>query len=353
MKKNSNNKTFILAVSFILILSLCAGIFAIEYTSVVKENQKLSSSVRKADNQNKVLLSQNSDLQQKNGALSSELSNLNSQVASQNQQISELNSALSQTQGELSSSESKINSINSSVTASKVTDASAGNLKIDTSNLSSPNIGNKVCYLTFDDGPSDNTLKILDILKTANAKATFFVINSSHFSYVKNIDSAGHTVALHTDTHNFSYVYKSTTNYYKDLEAIKSRVKSQIGKDVNIIRFPGGSSNGVSAQYCKGIMTKLTKDKTQSVESKGYKYFDWNVDSGDAEKNNVPANTIINNVVTNSKNKDDICLLMHDTGAKGTTVEALPKIICYLRSQGYRFEALEEDSPIFHHNVYN
>ncbi len=96
-------------------------------------------------------------------------------------------------------------------------------------------------------------------------------------------------------------------------------------------------------------MTRLTK----KVEAKGYTYVDWNVNSGDADGYNVPASTILRQIKNESKNKNEICVLMHDTASKNTTVKALPSIISYLRSQGYRFEVLTKDSAEFHHNLNN
>ena len=207
----------------------------------------------------------------------------------------------------------------------------------------------KVCYLTFDDGPSDNTLKILKILKKYDAKATFFVIGSAKLEYLPQIVKGGNAIGLHSNTHNYSYIYKSSTNYFKDLDAISKKVKSKTGINSMILRFPGGSDNTVSKRYCSGIMTSLTR----KVKAKGYAYFDWNVDSGDASGNNVPYRKIVNNVLTQAKNKNSICVLMHDTAAKSTTVQALPYILDGLKKQGYSFEVLTEKTYGYHHKVNN
>ena len=115
------------------------------------------------------------------------------------------------------------------------------------------------------------------------------------------------------------------------------------------MRFPGGSNNTVSKKYKKGIMSDLT---TQ-VQIKGYAYVDWNVDSGDASGNNVAATRIKNNVLRQAKNKNSICVLMHDTSSKGTTVKALPGIIEGLKKQGYKFEVLTEKTYGYHFKVNN
>lgn len=208
----------------------------------------------------------------------------------------------------------------------------------------------RVCYLTFDDGPSDNTLKILEVLKRYNAKATFFVIGRGKLDYVKNIKEEGHTVALHSDTHNYQNIYSSVDAYFADLQGISDKVENITGEKPMLIRFPGGSSNTTSISFSKGIMTELTR----MVEEKGYSYFDWNIDSGDASGTNIPATKLVNNIkAQNYKLYSNICVLCHDTSAKDTTVEALPEIIEHLSAQGFVFEGLTASSPGFHHRINN
>lgn len=207
----------------------------------------------------------------------------------------------------------------------------------------------KVVYLTFDDGPSENTGKILDILKKYNARGTFFVTgnNKKYNDSLKRIVDEGSAVALHTYTHDYAKVYASEEAYFEDLQKISDMVKDVTGVESKVIRFPGGSSNTVSKKYCPGLMTELTK----AVQEKGYQYFDWNCDSTDASGNHVPVDTLVANAT--SASAQHINILMHDTAAKDTTVKALPKIIEHYKKQGYSFEALTADSYPVHHSVNN
>lgn len=211
-----------------------------------------------------------------------------------------------------------------------------------------------VCYLTFDDGPSKTvTPRILETLDKYNVKATFFVVGTSYLDNLQQIKDAGHSIGLHSDTHKWS-IYKNADAYFDDLQTLSDKVYERIGIRVKMIRFPGGSSNTKSKEYSAGIMTKLTK----MVTDKGYIYVDWNVSSGDASGNNVPKDTIVNNVLKGAVKKNgepykNICVLMHDLGTKSTTADALPEIIEGLRALGYTFEGLNENSPIFHHKVNN
>jgi peptidoglycan/xylan/chitin deacetylase (PgdA/CDA1 family) len=209
----------------------------------------------------------------------------------------------------------------------------------------------KICYLTFDDGPSDNTLKILEILNTYNVKATFFVTNyaQSKIEYVTQIHAAGHTIGLHTQSHNYAQIYSSEEAYFADLNAISAKVMELTGVDSKVIRFPGGGSNAISKKYCPGIMSLLTRKVTEM----GYTYFDWNVSSEDASAPVVSASRIVSSVLNGASNKNSICVLMHDAAGKTTTVEALPAIIEGLRNQGYTFAPLTPECYGYHHKVNN
>lgn len=207
----------------------------------------------------------------------------------------------------------------------------------------------KVIYLTFDDGPSENTDKILKILKKYKIKATFFVTgnNPDYNSSIKKAANQGNTIALHTYTHDYATVYSSTTAYFEDLQKVSDMVKQITGKAPKYIRFPGGSSNKVSMKYSQGIMTALTS----MVHEKGYEYFDWNCTSSDAAAATVPTQDIIDSSI--NCDYDQIMLLFHDSSPKTTTVEALPAIIENYKSRGYAFKAISDDTPEFHHGVNN
>ena len=218
------------------------------------------------------------------------------------------------------------------------------------SNIDAKKDGIKTCYLTFDDGPSYNTPKVLEILKKYNIKATFFVTgtHSDSYQYIKEIKNQGHTIGLHTYSHDYEEIYTSLAAYMKDLEKIKQLVKEEAGIETNIIRFPGGSSNLVSKKYNVGIMKRLVK----KVIDEGYQYYDWTCVNGDGE-NVKTVNGLIKMAKEEVGNLEDIMFLMHDGSSNDATVEALPTIIEYLIDQGYQFKAIDETSPTFHHTVQN
>lgn len=204
-----------------------------------------------------------------------------------------------------------------------------------------------IVYLTFDDGPGQYTEELLKILGKYNVKATFFVTNQfpKYQNMIKLEYENGHAVGIHTYSHKWN-IYSSVDSYLDDFNKIEKVIYEQTGVHPNIFRFPGGSSNTVSKNYNKGIMTKLSQIMTE----KGYTYYDWSFDSGDTSKNNSKEN-IIKNVKYNLSKPGDYVILMHDI--KKNTIDALPTIIEYAISNGYTFDILNEKAPIEHFKIAN
>ena len=206
-------------------------------------------------------------------------------------------------------------------------------------------------YLTFDDGPSSSiTPKLLDILKQKGVKATFFVINhSSDLDYlIKREYNEGHTVALHSYTHNYKTVYSSVNGYFNDLDLISNKVERLIGVKSKIIRFPGGSSNTISRKYKTGIMKTLTNE----VIVRGYHYFDWNVSSGDAGGAKTK-NDVYNNVIKGLRKGRANIVLMHDFENNNKTLNAISDIIDYGTNNGYEFLTIDMSTKMVKHPVNN
>lgn len=208
-----------------------------------------------------------------------------------------------------------------------------------------PNPVGGTIYLTFDDGPGRHTGRLLDILAKYNVKASFFVVNTGYYSTLTRMANEGHTVAIHTATHNFKEIYASEEAYFADLEKMQSIITTYTGKKPMLLRFPGGSSNTVS-RFNPGIMTRLTK----LVEEKGYTYFDWNVDCNDAG-GTTTSTGVYNNVVKAVATRKNSVVLMHDI--KGYTVDAIEDIIVWGLENGYTFKALTASSPTCHHGINN
>ncbi len=205
------------------------------------------------------------------------------------------------------------------------------------------NPGNKVVYLTFDDGPSRHTAKLLDILDKYGVKATFFVTNQfpSYQHMIGETYRRGHTIALHTYNHQYSKVYASENAYYKDLKKINDIVVKQTGVTPTIVRFPGGTSNTVSRKYCKGIMTTLSKN----LSYHGYLYCDWNVSSGDAGGVKT-SKGVAKNVISGIKKHSVSVVLQHDITSY--SVNAVEEILFWGIKNGYTFLPMSETTPMVH-----
>lgn len=206
----------------------------------------------------------------------------------------------------------------------------------------------KTIYLTFDDGPSINTQTVLEILNRYNIKATFFVtgVNPKYYNWIESAYLQGHTIGLHTFSHNYKELYSSLSNYQKDLDQIAQVVKCQIGFIPTFIRFPGGTSNTISATIKPGVMKQIVSYINQSQ----YQYIDWNASNGDGTTHQT-VEKLIEEAKVSVKGKKQVVLLMHDGSGNKMTVEALPSIIEYYISQGYQFSAIDEKTPKIQHKL--
>ncbi len=206
--------------------------------------------------------------------------------------------------------------------------------------------GDHIVYLTFDDGPCHYTPELLDILKEYGVRATFFVTAQfpDYLPLIAREKNEGHAIGIHTYTHEFS-IYASVDTYLHDFNSMQEVVKAQTGSYANIMRFPGGSSNTVSARFCEGIMTKLS----ELVQSMGYHYFDWNVGSNDT--GTTDPDVIYHNVINGIEAQSSAVILMHDL--KPATIAAMPRILEYCIARGYTFATLDAYSPTVHHGINN
>lgn len=175
-------------------------------------------------------------------------------------------------------------------------------------------------YLTFDDGPSANTDRILDILAQYGVKATFFVVGKNGYTeQYQRIVKEGHTLGMHSYSHRYSEIYASLDAYKEDLTKLHDFLYELTGEDCKIVRFPGGSSNTISKVNMQELIHYLNQESMV--------YFDWNVSSGDASGENKDANQIARNVLDQIDKYNNVVILFHDATGKSTTVDALSEII--------------------------
>lgn len=199
-------------------------------------------------------------------------------------------------------------------------------------------------YLTFDDGPSDNTDSILDTLSRYNVKATFFLVakeDQASKDKIKRIANEGHSVGVHSYSHKYSDIYSSLDAFKNDVSSMVNYLEPIIGYKPKLYRFPGGSSNKVT--------NVDIQDCISYINSQGMKYYDWNVSSGDAVSNAYTADELVENVMKDVLKYKTSVVLLHDANAKGTTAEALPRLIETLQAANVNILPITDSTPLVQH----
>ena len=202
----------------------------------------------------------------------------------------------------------------------------------------------KIAYISFDDGPSSITPKILDSLKKYDVRATFFIIagdmNEDGIACLKRIVDEGHVIGIHTYSHEYKDIYASVEAYLEDFYKVYQKIYEVTGLKVNIFRFPWGSSN----PYNK----KINKELKAEMERRGFSFYDWNVSAEDSIGN--PSQTKIKkNIIKDLEKFNYPIILMHDSIRNSNTAKVLPEILKIIKDKGYGFDTLDNREP-YHSN---
>lgn len=194
----------------------------------------------------------------------------------------------------------------------------------------------KRAFLTFDDGPSAVTSKILDTLKQENIKASFFVLGSNveaRPEMVKRMYDEGHFIGIHGTSHVYSQIYQSPQSVLDEYNMCNEKIKNALGEqeyNPHLFRFPGGLAGGKYAEVKAQAKELLLQNNIEHV--------DWNALNGDAETNKLSSEFEMKRLQETTAGKNSVVILMHDAQAKSVTADTLPQIISYLKEQGYEFE---------------
>lgn len=195
----------------------------------------------------------------------------------------------------------------------------------------------KIAYLTFDDGPSGNTKKIMKTLEEKKAVATFFLIGKEitgeRQETVKQLKKKGNAIGVHTYCHQQNRMYCNADCFYKDFEHASMSIEKITGEKPTLHRFPWGSNNG----YVKSYVDELH----ETLREKGVRSFDWNVSGEDAISPNVPQETIFQNIKKDLSRYEKPIILLHDAAAMDNTAAVLGRVIDYIREEGYEFDTLD------------
>ena len=196
----------------------------------------------------------------------------------------------------------------------------------------------KTAFLTFDDGPSKNTEKVLDILKEYQIKATFFIvaqeITPEREAIVNRMIKEGHVVGIHTYNHNYKKIYKSKQSCLEDILKSSERIEEATGIAPRYYRFPYGSANCYISGFCNDIIEELNNRNIQ--------YIDWNV-SGEDAIGKPTSYSIMKNIRSFDRYMEPV-ILLHDGQSNGLTAKVLPQIIEKIKKEGYGFGTIDQRS---------
>jgi peptidoglycan/xylan/chitin deacetylase (PgdA/CDA1 family) len=192
-------------------------------------------------------------------------------------------------------------------------------------------------YLTFDDGPSMQTPKVLDLLKAEGIKASFFVLGNmagEHPEFIRRMVRDGHTIGNHSYDHIYKNLYSDIAEFWRQIQKTENIISEICGVTPELVRAPGGTYSNFNAFYY------------YDMDEAGYTMMDWNMDSTDSTRAGITAKEIIAHVKSGTL-KHEVILLMHDGTGHSETVKALPEIIDYFKKRGYAFAPLtKEVKPI-------
>ena len=205
------------------------------------------------------------------------------------------------------------------------------------------NNGEKIVFLTFDDGASTTvTPKILETLEKGDVKATFFVTGENierggqkARELIKKEFDSGNAIANHSYSHDYKYLYPDRTlnleNFLTDFKKTDDILKDILGPyfSTRVIRCPGGH---MSWKDMEPLDEYLKENNMASI--------DWNALNADAQGKKKSAQELVDYAIKTSEGKEMVVLLMHDTYGKEETAKALPQIIKYFKDNGYEFKTL-------------
>ena len=201
----------------------------------------------------------------------------------------------------------------------------------------------RICYLTFDDGPSYLTPNFLDRIDELDIYVTFFTIGVQmqkpdyplRDELMRREALSGHSIANHTYTHNLGTGIG--TGVYSSLDTFMDAVKKQdelvydvVGYHPNVFRFPAGS------YYCP-FRTRAIEE----LEKLGYGHIDWIGNAYDSG-NTKTAAYVSSNVISQARQDKVTVILMHDWRTE--TLTALRTIVNTLKAENYLFLPLFKES---------
>lgn len=183
----------------------------------------------------------------------------------------------------------------------------------------------KKVALTFDDGPSEMTGKVLDVLSEYGVKATFFVIGSQikpYESTIRRMVKDGHNIGIHTWSHSSFFPLSSYNYVSQEIGRTSAEIQEFTGKKPRLFRPPFGVTNPIIGYVVKDM----------SLTTIG-----WNVRSFDTNQS-VPRNKILERIL--KRTRPGSVILLHDRCKDADVL--VRNLIESLRTEKYKFVTVEE-----------
>ena len=186
-------------------------------------------------------------------------------------------------------------------------------------------IKEKKIAITFDDGPNDlYTLKVLQLLKDYNAKATFFCVGkqvNKHPELLKRIDAEGHVIGNHSYTHSTTIGFKSTEEWLDEIKKTDQAIFKVLNHKPNLFRPPYGVT---------------TPHLAKAIKVTGHKVIGWNIRPFDMAIKNPK--TVLNRIT--KQIKPGAIILLHDKHERIEIV--LEQLLQFLKKQDYQMVTINE-----------
>jgi Predicted xylanase/chitin deacetylase len=188
----------------------------------------------------------------------------------------------------------------------------------------------RLCYLTFDDGPSASSGKLMDLLNHYHANATFFLLGTHIIKYpesVKRMNQEGFTIGLHGISHDYKKLYRSEKSVVEEMKDDQRILMSVVTINTPFIRTPYGSYPFMKESY------------RRTVIQHGFIMWDWNVDSYDWRyKNWRFVQHTIKQIRRLTMDGQIPVILLHDRAYAYRYLEPLLK---YLQQNNYEMKSID------------
>lgn len=194
-------------------------------------------------------------------------------------------------------------------------------------------------YLTFDDGPTETTDRVLEVLAEKEVKATFFVIGHTDEAAkqrMRDIVEQGHTLGMHSFSHDYDAIYSSVEAFLDDMYQIFTLIRDATGVTPTVFRFPGGSLNGHNNSIHQELMAEMLR--------RGFVPYDWNLSAQDATARPLTQQEVLNNVFTGASTRVRGFVLLHDGSNQLSTAQSLDTIIERFQEMGFQFDCIHPDT---------